>query len=182
MEQRDVVVQLAVTLDGYIARSDGTFDYLDSYPCDGFDFGAFTADLGAIVMGSASYADAVRLGWMWHHLPTLVLTSQTGLTVPDGADVTFENAPTPEAVRRFHGRTTGRLWVFGGGPVVTAAINGGVVDTLDLVVVPEALGAGFPLFTDPVALPREPAEATPYSCGAVRLLWHLQTPIDRPAR
>ncbi len=169
--RNDVVASLAVTLDGYVCRPDGGVDYLDKYPIEGFDFDAWADRVGAIVMGRTSYVQAVGWGWMWGDRPTLVLTSADGLPVPDGADVTFRSAPTADAITDFRGRTDRRLWVFGGGSVVTAALLGGAVDTLDVTVVPEAIGSGIPLFTEPFAGPMRPLVTTGFDNGAVRLVY-----------
>lgn len=169
----DVVASLAVTLDGYICRPDGAVDYLDRYSTDDpeFDFGAWSDRVGALVMGRASYVQAVEWGWMWGDRPTLVLTSAKDLPVPDGADITFQNGPTAPAITQFRARTSKRVWVFGGGNVVTAALLGGAVDTLDITLIPEAIGTGLPLFTEPYSGPMRPLATIPFSNGCVRLVF-----------
>lgn len=59
----DVVASLAVTLDGYVCRLDGSVDYLDAYPLEDFDFDAWSSRVGALVMGRTSYEQAVGWGW-----------------------------------------------------------------------------------------------------------------------
>lgn len=170
----DVVASLGVTLDGFVARPDGAVDYLDKYPMTDFDFDAWVAKVGSLVMGSTSYQESLdKWGWGWGDKPTLVLTHRTDLPVPDGADIRFVAAPTAEAIREFAADAPKRLWVFGGGNVVTAALVGGVVDVLDITVVPEAIGEGIPLFTAPYAGPMNLVQATPYANGAVRLVYEM---------
>ncbi len=169
----DVVVSLAVTLDGYIARTDGSFDYLNAYPVPGFDFDKWAGKIGALIMGRKSYEVLLNDDWAWGDRPTMVLTTRTDLPIPAGADVVFSAAPTAQAVRDFAAATPKRLWVFGGGDVVTAAVQGGAVDVLDIVVMPEALGSGIPLFTEPVKTPMRLVEATPFADGSVRLVYEL---------
>lgn len=169
----DVVAMVAVTMDGYIARADGAVDFLDKYVIEEFDFDDFMEGIGAIVTGSATYEQAVGFGWAYGARPTLVLTTRQDLAVPVGADVQFSDSPTPEAVRRFASATPGRLWVLGGGRVITDALLGGAVDTLDLTVMPEALGSGIPLFAAPFAGRLELVETTPYAGGAVRLIYRV---------
>jgi dihydrofolate reductase len=171
----DVVASLAVTLDGFIARSDGSVDYLDKYPMAEFDFDAWVERIGAVVMGRSSYEVAVGFGWSLGDRPTLVLTSATDLAVPEGANVTFQSAPTADAIRTFSAETPKRLWVFGGAAVVTAALLGGAVDVLDITVVPEAIGEGIPLFTEAFPGPMKIQKAVTYANGAVRLVYGLGT-------
>ncbi|MGH1488743.1 MAG: dihydrofolate reductase family protein [Acidimicrobiales bacterium] len=173
----DVVASLALTLDGYVCRPDGEVDYLENHPIDDFDFGAWSARIGALVMGRASYEQTVGWGWTWGDLPTLVLTSATDLPIPEGADVRFKAAPTAEAITEFSAEIAagrgGRIWVFGGGKVVTEALLGGVVDTLDVVIVPEAIGEGIPLYAQPFAAQMRVLEAVPFAKGAIRIVYDV---------
>jgi dihydrofolate reductase len=173
MTGSDVVASLAITLDGYVARADGAVDYLDKYPLEEFDFDGFVEGIGALIMGSTTYVQTIGWGWIWGDRPTLVLTTRSDLAVPEGADVRFAAMPTAEAIRSFAVETPKRLWVFGGGRVVTEGLRGGAIDTLDLTVVPEVLGSGIPLFTDAFEGPMSVTEAVPYANGAVRLVYEI---------
>ena len=171
MADTDVVASLAVTLDGYICRADGSVDFLEKYQIEEFDFAAFTDSIGALIMGSTSYLQAVAWGWMWGSRPTMVLTTQSDLPVPDGAVIRFSEMPTAPAIRSFAKETPKRLWVFGGGQVVTAGLRGGAIDTLDIAVMPEAIGRGIPLFAGAYDGPMRLVETTGYANGAVRLVY-----------
>lgn len=169
----DVVASVAVTLDGYIARVDGAVDCLDKCPLEGFNFPDWADRVGAFVMGRTTYEPLSQGEWMWGDGPTLVLTSRDDLPIPDGANVSFSSAPTLEAIADFRQRpdVAGRIWVFGGGRVITEALTGGAVDTLDLTVMPEALGEGVPLFTEAFEGPLRPLEVNTHDNGAVRLVF-----------
>jgi dihydrofolate reductase len=174
MSESDVVASLAVSLDMFVAESDGSVDFLAKYPLADFDFDSFAEGIGALIMGSTTYEQTVGFGWTWGDRPTMVLTTRTGLTVPEGANITFAATPTAEAIRSFSSVTPKRLWVFGGGQVVTEGLLGGVIDTLDITVMPEALGSGIPLFTEPYEGPMNLVDTTAYSNGAVRLVYKLR--------
>ena len=171
MSVSDVVASLAVTLDGYVSRVDGSVDYLENYPIEEFDFDSFVESIGALIMGSTSYVQAVEWGWMWGDRPTMVLTTREDLPVPDGADIRFASKSTAETIRSFSAETPKRLWVFGGGRVVTDGLRGGAVDTLDITVMPLALGTGIPLFADAYDGPLRLVESVSYANGAVRLVY-----------
>jgi dihydrofolate reductase len=175
MTDTDVVAFLAVSLDGYVAQSDGGVGFLEKYPLEDFDMDGFIEGVGALVMGSATYEQSVEWGWNWGDLPTLVLTSRSGLPVPEGADIRFSSEPTPDAIRGFAAETPKRLWVFGGGKVVTDGLRGGAIDTLDINVMPEALGSGVPLFTDSYSGPMKLSQTMTYANGAVRLIYKPST-------
>jgi len=174
MASRNVVAMVAVTLDGYVARRDGSVDYLEKYPIAEFDFAGFVETIGALIMGSTTYKQTIGWGWEWGDLPTMVLTTGDSLDVPAGANVQFTAAPTAEAIRSFSAATQKRLWVFGGGKVITEGLIGGAVDTLDITVMPEAIGSGIPLFTEAYDGPLKLEKSTGYDNGAVRLIYHTQ--------
>ena len=60
--------------------------------------------------------------------------------------------------------------MFGGGRVITDGPVAGVIDTLDVTVMPEAIGVGIPLFEGPHAGQVHLIESTVFSNGAVRLI------------
>jgi len=171
MTATDVVASLAVTLDGYVARADGSVDYLEKYPIEEFDFDGFVAGIGALIMGRTTYEQAVAWGWMWGDRPTMVLTTHDDLPIPEDADIRFSAQPTAEAIRSFSAETPKRLWVFGGGRVVTDGLRGGAISTLDIVVVPEILGGGIPLFAAAYEGPMRLVETTGYQNSALRLVY-----------
>jgi dihydrofolate reductase len=172
MTATDIVASLAVTLDGYIAQTDGSVDYLHKYPMEELNFGEFTDTIGALIMGSGTYEVSLGFGWHWGDMPTMVLTTRTDLVVHEGANVTFTSKPTAEAIRSFSAETPKRLWVHGGGKVITDGLNGGAIDTLDLTVIPEALATGIPLFPEPYSGPMRLTEQTSYSNGCIRLVYN----------
>lgn len=171
MSRTDVVASLALTLDAFIARADGSVDYLEKYSLDDFDFESFSDGIGALIMGSTTYTQTLQWEWMWGDRPTMVLTSRTDLPVPDGAEVRFVSRSTPEAIRSFSAETPKRLWVFGGGKVITDGLRGGAIDTLDITVMPEALGRGIPLFTEAYEGPMKLVESITYPNSAIRLIY-----------
>ncbi len=173
MTESDVVASLAVSLDGYVAGPGGSVEFLEKYPIEEFDFDTFLDGIGALIMGSTTYLQSLQWGWLWGDRPTMVLTTRTGLEVPEGTDITFTSTPTAEAIRSFSAATPKRLWVFGGGQVVTDGLRDGAIDTLDITVMPEALGAGIPLFTDPYEGPMQLVDSVAYSNGAIRLVYQV---------
>jgi dihydrofolate reductase len=126
-------------------------------------------------MGRQTYQQLLEWGRLCGDGPTFVLTSATHLAVPDGANVTFRSAPTAKAIAGRSAQTPKRLWVFGGGNVVTVALLGGVVNTLGFTIMPEALGEKIPLFSEPYPSPMRIIHSVPYDNGAVRLVHDTTT-------
>ena len=149
---------VAQSLDGYIAEIDGGLDWLLRYDgeagsdvsqaTDG-EYDRFFAQVGAIVMGSATYEFVLaeeQDRWPYVDTPSWVLTSRE-LPVPDGADVRFASgpvAPVHEQLRAAAGERN--VWIVGGGGLASDFADAGLLDELLLTVVPVVLGDGLPAF------------------------------------
>ena len=116
----------------------------------------------------------VGSGWPYGDKPALVLTSRD-LNVAEGATITFSSEPTGNAIRSYADTTSDRLWVVGGGTVITDGLVGGAIDTLDLYVTPQILGRGIPLFTEAYEGTLEVVESTSFSNGVVRLVYRASS-------
>ncbi len=138
---------IAASLDGKIARPDGSVDdwLAAEYPAEDFGFGAFFAGIDAILMGRATYEAVRRHGdWPYPGKPTTVVTTRP---LPD----------PPPAVEAWSGDMAGvaaeledrghrRVCIEGGGRVIRSMIAIGKLDVLELALVPTVLGDGIPLF------------------------------------
>jgi dihydrofolate reductase len=150
------VYYCAMSLDGYIAESDDTIDWLTGYqPAplgpgvepvgDPFPatYDEFYEDIGALVSGSVTYEWVLEHGGDWPYAgkPCWVLTSRE-LPVPEGQDVRF-NGSFEEMLASAGDK---KLWIVGGGGVASQFAEAGLLDEVWVTVVPVVLGAGKPLF------------------------------------
>jgi len=163
---------LAVSLDGKIARTDGSVDWLADFPAEDFGFEAFLSGVDAIVMGRASYDKARRLGeWAYAGKPTVVLTGRPIVDAPPGVEA--KSGDLAALATEIDGRGYGRVWVFGGGRTIAGLMAANRLDVLELGLIPLVLGAGIPLFppeTPPAAFALDCSEAAG-SQGGVRLIY-----------
>lgn len=165
-----VVAYVAMSLDGYIAGDDGLVGFLDDFGSDEYAFHEFMDSIGALVMGSATYEQVLGWGWPYGEIPALVLTSQD-LAVAEGATIEFSDEATGDAIGSYGAITDKRLWIVGGGKVIVDAMQQGAVDTLELYVMPVALGSGIPLFPEHFDGTLTLLESTAFSNGVVRLIY-----------
>ena len=143
----DVIYMFAMSLDGFIAREDGTFDWLDNFPADDdYDFSGFMASLSGIVMGRATY-DVVRRHdeWAYAQYPCLVATSRPLDNLPENAEAKAGTPADMLASLRARG-ATGRIWLFGGGELARQFMDAGLLDTIEIGTIPVILGSGIPAF------------------------------------
>ena len=147
MVENDAIYMFAMSLDGFIAREDGSFDWLDNYPANAdFDFDAFLASVTGIVMGRATY-DVVRRHEEWPYgvYPTVVATRRPVADLPPGVEAMA--GPPQLLVDNLRGRgATGRIWVFGGGDLARQFMDAGLLDTIETGIIPVILGSGIPAF------------------------------------
>jgi dihydrofolate reductase len=172
-----VVAYVAVSLDGFIAHGDGSVGFLERFGTDEYDFHGFLDTIGAVVLGAATYEQVLGWGWPYGDLPGVVLTSRD-LPSADGANIDFSRAPTADAIRSLAASTDKRVWVVGGGVVITEGISGGAIDTLELYVMPTVLGSGVPLFTDAIDARLELVEAASFTNGVVKLEYRVELGTD----
>ncbi len=183
----------AATLDGYIADPDdgiawlmgyeGSYDGAEAEPGPMSDEGSydrFYEEVGALVSGSATYEFLLgHIGgggaWPYPGKPYWVLTSRD-LAAVEGEDVRITSGDVAELHQEMLASAGGKnLWVVGGGNVASQFADAGLLDEVQLTVVPVLLGAGKPLFDRPP--PGGPLQLTgtrPFVTGMVELRYELK--------
>ena len=137
---------VAASLDGYIAGPNGEYDWILIDP--EIDFTAMYAGFGGIVMGRRSYEVFAGTGGApGPALPTYVYST----TLPEGErdGVTFVRDAVTH-VRKLKATGEGKpLWLWGGGELFRQLAAAGLVDAVEVAVIPVILGGGLPLIAQP---------------------------------
>src|SRR5262249_44835835 len=159
-------------LTGY----EGTFEGADSAEGQG-GYESFYEGIGALVMGSVTYEWILEhaSGWPYAGKPAWVLSSRE-LSKPGGEhDVQGGKTGVPELIdemREAAGKAD--LWVVGGGNVASQFADAGLLDRVELTVVPVVLASGKPLFDRRVPEgPMQLIEARAFSSGMVGLTYKV---------
>jgi dihydrofolate reductase len=137
---------VAASFDGYIAGPNGEFDWIPMDP--DIDFAAMYANYGGIVMGRHSYTVYTATGGgVGAPMPTYVCSR----TLPEGRrdGVTFVNDAVAHVRALKAGAGDKPLWLWGGGELFRTLAAAGLVDAIEVAVVPIVLGGGIPLFPAP---------------------------------
>ncbi|MGH2981689.1 MAG: dihydrofolate reductase family protein [Solirubrobacterales bacterium] len=181
----------AATLDGFIAESDDTLDWLMKYEGSFGGEGAEPAKgaydrwyegIGALVMGSVTYEfilDHMAQGneWAYAGKPTWVLSTRD-LPAAEGTgdELRIVEAAVTELYDEMIAAAGERdLWVVGGGNVASQFADAGLLDELLVTVVPVVLGEGKPLFDR--RLPGGPMQLTgtrAFDSGMVELRYEIR--------
>lgn len=143
-----VVLYIAISLDGYIARPDGGIDWLNKYESGGEDYGyaEFMKRIGTVVMGGKTYRQVLGFGeGAMPDVETYVITRQ-GLDNPSGPSVHAYSGSMTALVEQVKAASDRDIWLMGGGEIVRLFARERLIDELMIFVVPVLLGEGIPLF------------------------------------
>lgn len=147
---RRVRYSAAMSLDGYIAGPDGQYDWIVMDP--EIDFRALMASFDTVLMGRKTYEAARRQGGeAMAGISVYVFSSTLAQKDCPGVTVTADAGATIAALKA---RTGKDIWLFGGGGLFRSLLDLGLVDTVEVSVVPVLLGAGVKLLPEPYAARR----------------------------
>lgn len=148
---------MAASLDGYVARQDGSVDWMDTkdkYP-DGESMTAefietFLETIDCYVMGSRTYEMALEFdkqdqGWSYGDKPCYVLTTRELETTRD--TVSLHNCDIAELINDQLKPKHRSIWIVGGCELCTHCINLGLVDEISYTILPVLIGEGMPFFS-----------------------------------
>jgi dihydrofolate reductase len=180
-QSRRVILDLAVSLDGFIEGKNGEIDWCIMDEEMGFIH--FLNQIDTILYGRKSYdlwgqftpemegADAEKEIWELIHSKEKYVFSKT----QKGTDnkTIFINNHILEEVNKIKNKAGKDIWLYGGASLITTFINLGLVDEFRLSVHPVILGEGKPLFTEiRERLNLELVDTRRFSSGVVQLCYH----------
>jgi len=143
---RKVILGLGISLDGYIARPDGTVDFL-FMPKD-YSMAPFFASVDTAVMGRKTLDAALRMGgggsFGGSAMAYYVLSRSQPAGERDG--LVYSRESPAQLVRRIRRRPGKHIWMMGGGELARSFLAADLIDELYLGMVPVLLGEGIPLF------------------------------------
>ncbi|TMC05438.1 MAG: dihydrofolate reductase [Chloroflexi bacterium] len=148
----------STSIDGFIADQDNSLDWLfeaESKRAGGGRFEAFFAEVGAFAMGATTYEwvldryDLLARPEPWHgwygNVPCWVFSHRDLPPIP-GVDLTFVSGDVRAVHQAMVDAAGGKnVWLVGGGGLVGAFADHGLLDEIVLSMAPVLLGAGAPL-------------------------------------
>ena len=141
--RRRLRYQVAASLDGFIAGPGGEYDWIVMDPA--VDFGALYKEFDTAVMGRKTYEAGVAQG-ATGAIPGLdVLVFSRTLPATKHPGVRIVNEDPRDVVAALKKKPGGDIWLFGGGELFRSLLRVGLVDTVEVAVMPVLLGSGIPL-------------------------------------
>ncbi|GIN85184.1 hypothetical protein J6TS2_15700 [Heyndrickxia sporothermodurans] len=179
---RRIILDLAVTLDGFIEGPKGEVDWciMDSE----MGFIDFLNQIDTIFYGRKSYelwgqytpedevSDTEKKIWKLVHKKEKFIFSKTKKNTDNKVKIIDDNIV--EEVNKLKNKPGKDIWLYGGASLITSFIRFGLVDEYRLSVHPVILGEGKPLFFDiKERLNLRLVDAKRFSSGVVQLFYHL---------
>jgi dihydrofolate reductase len=172
---RMLILYIATSLDGFIARSDGRVDWLDTIPNPNqldYGYADFLASVDTTLMGHSTYQTILEFGGEFPYPDTTnyVFSRRTDHTRTDYVQFVHQD---PTAFVTSLKKSAGNdIWLVGGSQLNTILLNAGLIDRLILTLAPVSLGTGIPLFgPDAVETPFTLVKFESFETGFVQMVY-----------
>src|SRR5687767_12785138 len=143
---RRVRYSVAVSLDGYIAGPKGEADWIIMDP--EIDFAGMFEQFDTFLLGRRTFEPMARVQKGETPGVKTFVFSRT-LRQEDYPGVTIIAEGVEEKVAALRAETGKDIWLFGGGALFRSLLEAGLVDTVEVAIMPVLLGGGIPLLAPP---------------------------------
>jgi len=149
MSDRKIIVYIATSADGYIARADGSVDWLNR-PRTAGDYGwaDFYKSIDTVLWGRKTYEMTIGFakkgsGTRSSKIKNYVFTHHPPTPKPKGIEIV--NEPVKEFAQRLRATPGKDIWMMGGGGIIASFLEAGQLDEFIIHVIPTFIGEGIPL-------------------------------------
>ena len=180
--RRKIIVYIATSADGYIARPDGDVEWLNRRPhTNDYGMRAFYRSIDTILMGRKTYdwgvayarKNNIKDGIFDKKVANYVFSRKPPKKAAPG--VQFVSEPVKAFARRMRATPGKHIWMMGGGELIASFLDAGEIDGFEIHVIPTFIGKGIPLVAPrhrDVSLRLRSARK--YSDGVVRLRYEVE--------
>ncbi len=180
MTQRKIIVYIATSADGFIARRDGSVDWLNRPRTVGdYGMGAFFKTIDTILWGRKTYALGLSFakegGGLGYGAEVKNYVFSHRPPKKHAPDVEFVKEPVPEFAKRLRAIPGKNIWMMGGGGIIASFLDAGELDEFIIHVIPTFIGEGIPLIAPKHRLvPLKLLSARDFPDGVVRLHYAVE--------
>ncbi len=149
--QKELILYIAQSLDGYIAHPNKSLDWL--FPFDdestGHRYTKFIKTVDTIIMGYSTYTQVIEElildNWPYSAFNVYVVTHHK-LDNPYG--VNFYTGELKELVISLKKSSNSNIWLVGGSQIIAQCMSQNLIDRYIISIIPTILGEGIPLFSN----------------------------------
>jgi dihydrofolate reductase len=174
---RKIISYIAISLDGKIAKPDGSVEWLNTMPNpdqNDYGYGQFLESIDTTIMGNATYKEVLSfdMDFPYKTLDNYVFTRNEQLVHDD--NVQFISSHFDQFIQNLREDEGADIWLIGGAQMNALFLKNGWLDELRVFVMPIVLGAGISLFSDdaPETLLTMKNTRT-YETGVVEIVYEL---------
>jgi dihydrofolate reductase len=143
MTLRRLRYSVAMSLDGFIADEQGGYAWIPEN--DHIDFAAYLSKIDALIMGRHTYELLVAHDQVGGFADFALYVVSMTLDPAEHPDVTIVSDDVEGFTRDLKKREGKDIWLFGGGKLFRSLLQAGLVDRVEVGVIPVLLGGGVPL-------------------------------------
>jgi dihydrofolate reductase len=148
--RRKIIVHIATSADGYIARPDDDIEWLTNRPAPKGFYGIerFMKSIDTTLFGRKTYDVSVRMGAAFDSTSRSYVFSRQPPPAAVPAGVEFVREPISQFVKRLRrspGKNVKNIWMMGGGDLIASFLDEGAIDEFIISIVPVFIGEGIPL-------------------------------------
>jgi dihydrofolate reductase len=175
--KRKIIVYIATSADGYIARPDGNVDWLNRPRTAGdYGMGAFFKSIDTILWGRKTYDVSLGLGGgaggFGPKVKNYVFTHRPPEAPVPGVE--FVDEPIIPFAKRLRAAEGKDIWMMGGGKLIGAFLDEGQIDEFSIHIIPVLIGEGIPLvYPRHRHVPLKLLSTRRFSDGVVHLQYRL---------
>jgi dihydrofolate reductase len=146
-KRRNVIVHIATSADGYIARPDGDLEWLTSRPAPKGFYGmdTFVRSIDTKLLGRKTYELSVRMGAKFDSKNRYIVFSRHAPPADAPPGVEFVNGEIGPLVSRLRAQPGKDMWLMGGGDLIASFLDEHAIDEFVISVAPVFIGDGIPL-------------------------------------
>jgi dihydrofolate reductase len=149
--QRKIIVEIATSADGYIARPNGDIEWLNRRARLDYGMKAFYRTIDTILWGRKTYDWALAYykkigkkdGMFDTKVANYVFSKKPPKRVAPGVE--FVSEPVKSFARRLRAMPGKHIWLMGGGELIASFLDAKEIDEFDIHVIPVFIGEGIPL-------------------------------------
>ena len=180
MPKRKIIVSIATSADGFIARRDGAVDWLDRPRTAGdYGMGKFFRSIDTILWGRKTYdmvlkflKEGIATPDMYSGTRNYAFSHRPPKKVLDGFE--FVNEPIKKFARRLRAQQGKDIWMMGGAGIIGSFLDANAIDEFIIHVIPTFIGEGIPLIAPRHrTVPLKLLSVKKFSDGVVRLHYQV---------